>query len=567
MSSSQTQSNPHVLALTDGRIDLARGSLERKGRPTASLSSLELRLLQVLLEADGPLGAADLRRGVWGERCSVTPQAVQQLVRRLRKKLEPDPSSPVHLRFVGNGYRLVVDEDSTTHPGVSLADGWIDMRSRRVNRRGLPPVELTELEYQLLHCLLSVPDPIPVEQLLVDVWGYHPKTKSRAPYVTIQRLRDKLEVDPGRPRHLVCVARSGYRFVPQPSRPCVDLGPPLPGFVGRRAELQQIAQWWSAPAGIWCIAGPPGVGKSRLVREGLSRMGRAATFALSVAPSSGLQEVIEALAKTLGVTLTGRPEQDDPTLALAMRGGDPRLVFDGVDPFVGPLLDRIEQWRVFRPNLRVLLTSRRVPRAPALRTTRLASLSPDDAVEMILLGAQRAGYDWRLTTEARQRLAKLASASLDGLPLALELAAEPYAWMGVDAVQAGIHEGDSVLRGQPSASPWMSLEDALRWSIDRLTVAERRGLLEAAVFSRPFDLDEAQAVLGPSAWTTLDALIGHSLLQVARSSDRPTFTMLTTVRAFVLHHLAVDDPGRLRGARARWRNASEPQTLVVLQRG
>lgn len=111
------------LWLFDGRVDLTRGRVER-ARTSATLTSLEARLLTRLAEpAPHMVDRATLRHDVWGYGPRVHTQALEQAVRRLRCKLEHDPSAPRHLLTEhGVGYRLWLGERP---PAVAPADRFV----------------------------------------------------------------------------------------------------------------------------------------------------------------------------------------------------------------------------------------------------------------------------------------------------------------------------------------------------------------------------------------------------------------------------------------------------------
>lgn len=99
-------------------------------------------------------------------------------------------------------------------PHIALADGWVDLERREVHR-GSVPTRLTPSEHRLLSWLAERPGRlVDTARLLIEVWGYRRGVQSRTAYVTIQRLRRKIEVDPASPRHLETVFGAGYRFVP-----------------------------------------------------------------------------------------------------------------------------------------------------------------------------------------------------------------------------------------------------------------------------------------------------------------------------------------------------------------
>jgi two-component system alkaline phosphatase synthesis response regulator PhoP len=98
----------------------------------------------------------------------------------------------------------------------SFGNVVIDLKKQEVLRDGLP-VELTAREFELLRYFVShVNERIPRETLLREVWGYRGLPHTRTVDVHVAQLRQKLEVNPKAPRHILTGCRSGYRFVPFP---------------------------------------------------------------------------------------------------------------------------------------------------------------------------------------------------------------------------------------------------------------------------------------------------------------------------------------------------------------
>ena len=101
--------------------------------------------------------------------------------------------------------------------------GLLEFAAIRVDRRGTSvtrdgcPVNLSAREFQLLSYFLDHPDAtLSREELLTHVWGYNAKVFTRTVDVHVASLRQKLEVDPKQPAHILTVQRLGYKFVPQP---------------------------------------------------------------------------------------------------------------------------------------------------------------------------------------------------------------------------------------------------------------------------------------------------------------------------------------------------------------
>ena len=164
-----------------------------------------------------------------------------------------------------------------------LADRQVDLVTRAVTRAGYDPVRLTTKEAELLGYLAGrATEEVPRGDLLGDVWGYAPTAKTRAVDFTVRRLRQKIEVDPTSPAHIVTVHGVGYRFDPGSAPPeraapvaapatGLEVAPPDTATVGRGAELRSVRDAFAAGARMVTLLGPVGVGKSHLAREIASR--------------------------------------------------------------------------------------------------------------------------------------------------------------------------------------------------------------------------------------------------------------------------------------------------------
>ncbi|MEZ4239704.1 MAG: winged helix-turn-helix domain-containing protein, partial [Myxococcota bacterium] len=157
---------------------------------------------------------------------------------------------------------------------------------------------LRPLELALLRYLADRQgEVVPLDRLLVDVWGYHVNVRSRAPYSAMMRLRKAIEPDPGAPRHLLSHRGSGYSLVDAAFVTHTALRQQLPAddapFVGRAALIAGLP---GATARLVTLVGPPGVGKTRLARE-LAPPGEAWLCDLHAATT--LEDAEAAVAGTL----------------------------------------------------------------------------------------------------------------------------------------------------------------------------------------------------------------------------------------------------------------------------
>ncbi len=266
-------------------------------------------------------------------------------------------------------------------------------------RRGRA-LELTSLEARLLSYLQEQGEIISRERLLEQVWGYRPGVQSRTVDTTMRRLREKVELDPDAPRHLITVHGRGYRFVAAPS-----LSPAGPVF-GREAEMEAL-RGALARARLVSVLGRAGQGRSTLVREVARRWGPAAELRLDGA--RGVPDLDAALARALGLqSLEGRRIRElsrvgEQLVLLRTEGGSERAL---ARRWVS---ERLEG------ELRVVVVGEEPLDLPGEESLRLAGLDEGASVALLRARVGAGPSDAELREVAR---------SWDGWPLALLHAAE-----------------------------------------------------------------------------------------------------------------------------------------------
>ena len=351
----------------------------------------------------------------------------------------------------------------------------------------------------------------------------------------------------------------------QPSSPSVPIPPPtnlLPEptpFIGRRQEMATLNQLLDRPQiRLVTLTGPGGSGKTRLALE--AAMARLTAypdgiFWVSLAPLSDPALVAPSIAAVLGITDTGEHSPLE-TLKRALRKKRLLLVPDNFEhlvdaaPLIGDLLRSC-------PSLQVLVTSRAIlhlaaehefPVSPLSLPTLtlvpdLSALSQSDAVALFVDRAQAARPDFVLTHENASYVAALCH-RLDGLPLALELAAARIRVLPPQALFGRLSRRFDILTGGARDRPTrqQTLRGAIGWSYSLLSPDEQTLFARLSVFVGGWTLEAAEAVCHAERDLAIDVLDGltslveQSLLpQEGESESR--FGMLETIREYAAEKL------------------------------
>jgi predicted ATPase/DNA-binding SARP family transcriptional activator len=392
------------------------------------------------------------------------------------------------------------------------------------------------------------------------------------------------------------VAAPAIPDVPRPSHPRHNVPVALSRFVGRRRELDDLGATL-ARSRLVTLTGPGGAGKTRLARELAAGSvaagpGVEAVWWVELAPVGAATDVPAAVAATLGTASTpGQPVT--AALAEALRPGPGRrlvLVLDNCEHVVDAVAGFVEGLLRAVPGLVVLATSREAlavegevvwPVPPLARPrTALAWVpeGPDDgapvdpaalvryeAVELFVDRVRGVLPEFAVTP-ANARAVAAICARLDGLPLALELAAATVPALGVEALARRLDDAVGLLtRGRRTALPrHRTLRAVLDWSHALLDPAAQQLLARLSVFRDPFALGAAEAVAGgdlaggAGVLASIARLVAHSLVEVRdpapdESAAEPRYALLETVRQYGAARLrGTPDEDRTRRRHAAW---------------
>ncbi|MBB4679675.1 AfsR/SARP family transcriptional regulator [Crossiella cryophila] len=377
-------------------------------------------------------------------------------------------------------------------------------------------------------------------------------------------LAEELGVDPSpelQERHLA-VLRAPLptgRSAPGPANG--NLRHPFSAFIGRTAELTRIAALVDRHRLI-TLTGPGGVGKTRTALEaGRQRLGGPAdgVWLVELAPLPAGGEVLEAVSSVL-LPDEGTGSHASPAglerLIGYLRGRDLLLVLDNCEHVVDSAATVVRTLLERCPGLRVLATSRE---ALALDGEHLVPLAPLELAEAVTLFRDRAGLlaaDLPADADTTAAVHRVCH-RLDGLPLAVELAAARTRLFSVAEIESGLDERlrswDNTSRGAPARHH--TLRTVLDWSYELLPERERRVFTALSVFPGGCDQDAAERVCAderPAAgqvMAVLARLVDKSLLVPVRDGAGTRFRMLETVREFAWS--AIDCPRRLAELRRR----------------
>ncbi|MBV8491664.1 MAG: AAA family ATPase, partial [Candidatus Eremiobacteraeota bacterium] len=329
-------------------------------------------------------------------------------------------------------------------------------------------------------------------------------------------------------------------------------------LIGREADMTQVEELL-APSSCTTIVGAPGVGKTRLALEVLNdRAGeyRDGAHFIDLSTFSDAARVLATVAAAVRASAAENEERLLDNVVRSLKERHVMLVLDncehvlaGVRPLVERLLERCA-------NLTVLATSRAATGVANERVYRLPSLAfpetEDDltptevsayaSVALLVERARRVVPGFTVTAANAQGLRQIAR-RLDGVPLAIELAAPRLAVLSAGELARRLDQRFALLEGNGAVSRQRTLAAAIAWSYDLLDDSERTLLRRLSILRGSWTASAAVAICadGESKETgvlaTLARLVEKSLVTVHAGEEEPRFALLESIREFALERL------------------------------
>ena len=320
---------------------------------------------------------------------------------------------------------------------------------------------------------------------------------------------------------------------------------PRNSFVGRGNDVDAVRALLDGARWV-TVVGAAGCGKTRLALELAATDARVPVVAdlEHVAPD----EVAAAVAGAIGLTGTA----DLAACAVALEGRPHLLVIDNCDRVSDSVGDVVSHLLVLAGSLTVLATSRSPIGASDETVYQLAPLPVDDTgATRLFLDRAGSAAPTTVLTDADTSLVVGICERLDGLPLAIELAAARVRHLPVAELAARLEDGFGPLDRAAPASRHRTLETAFDWTWDLLDDDEKSVLSALAGLPRTFDLELAEAVTAPGSDGVVLRLLDRSLVSATvPDTDPRRFRLLGSLRSFVLDRTAFGD-GRPRPSHTR----------------
>ena len=320
-----------------------------------------------------------------------------------------------------------------------------------------------------------------------------------------------------------------------------NLPQPLTSFIGREREIAGIKDFLDPNQGkarLVTLLGSGGCGKTRLALQtarGLTESYRNGVWLIELAPIANLAHVPQTF-----ITALGMPEPRDGsfinTIKKFLRAKQTLLIVDNCEHVLSETANTVYEILLACLHVQIIATSREILDIPGEVHFSVPSLLESESISLFTDRAQTALPSFELTRENASRVAQICS-RLDGIPLAIELAASRLSAMSVDQIASLLDDRFNLLTtGSRFTLPrQQTLRAAIDWSYDLLSDEDKKIFRGLSVFAGGFDLDASSSVIADSA-SVLDAItrfVDKSLVVVDLLPNGETrYRLLETVREY-----------------------------------
>ena len=348
-------------------------------------------------------------------------------------------------------------------------------------------------------------------------------------------------------------------------------------FIGRESEVAELQAAVKAHR-LVTLTGVGGVGKTRLALEVAARLADEfpdGVWFFELAAVTDPAAVPDAVAAVLGITQQPGKTVSE-SVAAALEGRLRLLVFDNCEHVVDSAADLVEAILAASATVTILATSREGLGVSEEQLWRVPSLdvnagTESPAVDLFVDRAHSVVSDFSLAQPGEADAVVEICRRLDGIPLAIELAASRMASMTAGEVRDRLDQRFRLLVGsRRGLERHHTLRHTVAWSYDLLEDAEKTVLESCSVFAGGFDLQSACAVAGAddldeyALLDLLDALVRKSLFVADRSSGRTRYSMLETIRQFAEEQLvAGGEASEIRAAHSRYFAGREADIMAL----
>jgi len=320
-------------------------------------------------------------------------------------------------------------------------------------------------------------------------------------------------------------------------------------LVGRERDMAEVTGLLGDEVRLLTLTGPGGMGKTRLAVEAATRLlprFSDGAWLAELAPVTLEDAVPHVIADVIGA-VQRRGKSITESVVDSLRDRSLLLVLDTCELVLDVAADLASAVTTQCPAVRILATSRESLAIPGERVLRLKSLSDMEGAELFQNRATAAGSESEMDPETLGRL----SARLDGIALAIELAAARCASLSPEEIEKRLDDRFRLLRGsrRGRVERHQTLRNTVAWSYDLLEDLEQRVFDRLSAFAGGFTLDAAKAVTSSDDTDPLDvedaiaALVDRSMVLASDTEDGTRYRLLETLRQFGEEQLIASGEG------------------------